>query len=151
VGGTPKFLEDTRRGLYSYEALKTRLISSRFSNNGFKDTSGPVIRLQMLSHDEVYVLLTYLIDIFNAHYRCESRNAKEELQMLMQEVINRLGAEALMTPREVIREFLNVLNILRQNPEATVTQIIHGSDYQPTFQAKDPDLDEDGEFAEFSL
>jgi len=151
IGGTPKFLEDTRRGLYSYEALKTRLVSSLFSNDGFKDTSGPVIRLQMLSHDEVYVLLTHLIDIFNAHYRVESHVTKDDLQMFMQEVLNRLGAEALMTPREVIREFLNILNILRQNPGATVGQIIHGADYQPTFQAKDPDLDEGGEFAEFSL
>lgn len=151
IGGTPKFLEDTRRGLYSYEALKTRLVTSRFSNDGFVDTSGPIIRLQMLSHDEVYVLLTHLIDIFNAHYRCESRVTKDDLQMFMQEVLNRLGAEALMTPREVIREFLSVLNILRQNPDASFAQIIHGSDYQPNFQAKDPDLDEGGKFAEFSL
>lgn len=151
IGGTPPFLEDPNRGLYSYEALKSRLIASRFSKDGFKDTSGPIIRLQMLSHDEIYLLLTHLRDVFNAHFRYESRVTEDDLQMFMQEVLNRLGAETLMTPREVIRDFLGVLNILRQNPEVSFGQVIHGPDFQPTLQGKDPDVDEGGKFAEFSL
>lgn len=151
LGGTPPFLEDPRRGLYSYEALKSRLVSSRFAREGFKDTSGPIIRLQLLSQTEIYLLLQNLLDTFDAHYQHQSMVSAEDIKTFMQEVLNRLGAEELLTPREIIRDFLSVLNILRQNPDTSFVQVVRASSFQPTQQAKDPDLDASSPFAEFSL
>lgn len=151
LGGTADFMENPHRGLYSYEALKSRLVSSRFANDNYRDTSGPVIRLNMLSHAEIYLLLTRLRDIFDQHYQHKSAVNEDDLRLFLQEVLNRLGAEALLTPREVIRDFLSVLNILRQNPEYNFRQIIQGNDFQPTRPGSDPDVDVDSPYAEFSL
>lgn len=60
MAGTPEFLTDTRRGLYSYEALQTRLAENAFAASGLKDLSGPVVRLGSLTPEELYVLLTKL-------------------------------------------------------------------------------------------
>lgn len=152
VGGTPQFLEDNRRGLYSYEALRSRLAESRFAKDGFKDFSGPLIRLETLTHNEIFVLLTRLSEVHAAHYGYEPFLKHEELRDFMQEVVNRLGAEELLTPREVVRDFVSILNLLRQNPDATLGKIIHGSDFRPTPAGKDPDQEAVGdEFKEFSL
>ncbi|MEZ4510886.1 MAG: ATP-binding protein [Chloroflexota bacterium] len=151
IGGTADFMEDTHRGLYSYEALKSRLVSSRYANDNYRDTSGPVIRLNMLNHAEIYLLLTRLRDIFDGHYQHQSAVNEDDLKLFMQEVLNRLGAEALLTPREVIRDFLSVLNILRQNPELSFHEIIQGSGFRPTQPGDDPDVEVDSPYAEFSL
>jgi hypothetical protein len=152
VGGTPQFLEDNRRGLYSYEALRSRLAESRFVKDGFRDFSGPVIRLETLTHNEIFVLLTRLMDVHAAHYRYEPFLKSDELRDFMQEVINRLGAEELLTPREVIRDFISILNILRQNPDTSFEKIIHGADFKATKPGEDPDQKDVGEnFQEFSL
>lgn len=151
MGGTPQFLEDQRRGLYSYEALRSRLAASRFEQNGLRDMASPVVRLQTLTHDEIFVLLTRLRDVHSAHYGYECHLAPFELQDFMQEVVNRLGANALLTPREVVRDFISVLNILHQNPTVTMSQLVHGEDFQPSKPGQDPDVIESNEFAEFTL
>lgn len=151
MGGTPNFLEDPRRGLYSYEALRSRLVSSRFTSDRFKDKSGPIIRLPELSHAEIYVLLQNLLLIFDAHYHHQSEVSAKDVEAFMQEEVNRLGSEVLLTPREVIRDFLTILNILRQHPDTTLGQILESSVFQPTRPGKDPELDADSPFAEFSL
>jgi hypothetical protein len=69
----------------------------------------------------------------------------------MQEAVNRLGAEKLLTPREVVRDFVVVMDILRQNPALSIQQVIQGPNFQPTPPSEDPDLVEGGEFAEFQL
>lgn len=152
IGGTPQFLEDNRRGLYGYEALRSRLAESRFRKDGFRDFSGPVIRLETLTHNEIFVLLTRLSEVHGAHYGYEPFLKSDELKEFMQEVINRLGAEELLTPREVIRDFISILNIIRQNPDTSFGQIIHGTDFKPTKPGEDPDQQIVGEdFQEFSL
>ena len=148
LGGTPQFLEDPRRGLYSYEALRSRLAESRFVKAGFQDLSGPIIRLESLSSDEVFVLLNRLTEIHRIHYGQATALTDADIQEFMQEIVNRLGADALLTPREVIRDFLSVLNVLRQNPDVVFGQMVHGSDFQPGAAGKDPDA---AEFAEFTL
>ncbi|MBP8003301.1 MAG: ATP-binding protein [Chloroflexi bacterium] len=150
IGGTPAFLEDTRRGLFSYEALKSRLETSRFSRQEYKDFSGPIIRLDALSHTEVYVLLTYLVNVFEAQYQVQDSASESDIQLFLQEVLHRLGADDLLTPREVVRDFLSVLNIVRQNPELTFAQVVKGTDFQPTKPGADPDLAA-SQFAEFDL
>ena len=151
MGGTPQFIEDSRRGLYSYEALRSRLAESRFAKDGLRDMSGPIIRLETLTHEEIFVLLTRLLDIHAAHHGYDVTFTHSDLHDFMQEVMNRLGAEELLTPREVIRDFLSVLNLLRQNTETSFSEIIHGKDFTPTLKGRDPESDETGEFGEFTL
>jgi len=151
VGGTPQFLEDNRRGLYSYEAFRSRLAESRFAKDGLRDLSGPVVRLETLTHEEIFVLLQRLACVYEAHYRYECNLAAEDYRVFMQEVVNRLGAESLLTPREVIRDFIAVLNIVRQNPGTTYTEIVSARDFKPTEPGKDPSDDGSSEFSEFTL
>ncbi len=117
VGGTPTFLEDQRRGLYSYEALETRLSASRFAKDGLKDVSGPVIRLQILNTDEIFTLLTHILEVYLAHHGFNPRLTAEDLQVFLQAIAGRIGADQLLTPREVVRDFITVLNLLRQHSE----------------------------------
>jgi hypothetical protein len=151
MGGTPQFVEDPRRGLYSYEALRSRLAASRFAGQGLRDTSGPILKLQTLTHEEIYVLLTRLAQIHVTHYGCAPRFDSEDLRAFLQEVANRLGAEELLTPRDVVRDFLAVLNLLLQNPQVSFKQVIGSPDFAPTKAGKDPDVGEGGGFAEFKL
>ncbi len=150
MGGTPQFLEDQRRGLYSYEALYTRLSRSRFSGKTLRDVSGPVISLEVLDYSEIHLLLTRILDVYTAHYQHDPQLSAVDLQNFMQTVVNRLGADELLTPREVVRDFISVLNLLRQNPDTTFPALIGSDAFQPTPAAPDPD-EVDDTFAEFDL
>lgn len=147
VAGTIQFLEDPRRGLYSYEAFRSRLAESRFLQEGMKDNSGPVIRLQVLTAEEIFVLLNRLQEVYICHHSLAPLLETEQLTKFMQEIASRLGAEHLLTPREVVRDFLAVLDILRQNPRVSFDQLIHGESFQPS---KEKEV-ESGELAEFKL
>lgn len=115
--GTTEFLENERRGLFSYNALKTRLQTNKFETAEMRDFAQPVIRLMPLTHDEVFVLLKKLKAVFDYNYKVNVNISDEDVQLFMEEMFNKPGASEFLTPREVIRDFLNVLNILRQNPD----------------------------------
>lgn len=115
IGGTVQFIEDQRRGLYSYEALRSRLQGNRFAANGLIDLAGPVIPLGRLSNEEILLLLRKIKEIHALHYDYESTISDADLVAFMEEVLNRLGAEDFLTPRDVIRDFTGVMNILVQN------------------------------------
>jgi len=115
--GTREVLENERRGLFSYNALKTRLETNKFETAEIRDFAQPVIRLMPLDHNEVFVLLKKLKEIFNYNYKTEVNISDAEIQQFMEEIFNKPGASEFLTPREVIRDFLNILNILRQNPQ----------------------------------
>jgi BREX system ATP-binding protein BrxC/D len=151
IGGTPQFLEDSTRGLYSYEALRSRLSPGRFSANGFQDTTSPVLRLNTLTSEEVFLLLAKIQEVHALHYGRSPILDNQQIQEFMQEVRNRLGAEAFLTPREIIRDFISILNILLQNPTTSFEQLVKGSDFKPTAPSKDPDLDVAPGYAEFSV
>ncbi|MBW4546319.1 MAG: ATP-binding protein [Symplocastrum torsivum CPER-KK1] len=151
MGGTPDFLEDSRRGLYSYEALRTRLVPGRAVINGFQDTSAPVIRLETLTTENILELLQRLAEVHAVHYKYKKTITAAQLQEFTNECVNRLGAKDLLTPREVVRDFIQSLNILQQNPQLTFKQLIQSSTFQPTRAGKNPDVDENSEFAEFTL
>ena len=123
-GGTPQFLEDTRRGLFSYEALKSRLTDSHFAEIGYKTFSSPVIRLRRLSDNELYALLTRLSKLHAAQAETIERLSDEENQLFLKNCLKRAGAQELITPREIIRDYLTMLNILRDNPEATFASLL---------------------------
>jgi P-loop Domain of unknown function (DUF2791) len=127
-GGTKDFLEDNRRGLFSYHALKSRLETNKFETNEIRDYSQPVIRLAPLSHEEIYVLLCKLKEIFEQHYVVSLDLIDRDIHFFMEEVYNRPGSKDFLTPRDVIRDYLKILNILRQNPSLDKLTLIKNTD-----------------------
>jgi hypothetical protein len=124
LGGTPQFLEDTRRGLFSYEALRSRLADSRFSGAGYRNMLGPVIRLRRLSDDELFALIARITKLHAQAYSWEPRVTTEEQVEFLKICLARAGADTMITPREIIRDYMQVLNILLQNPDATFAEIV---------------------------
>ncbi|GHT40507.1 hypothetical protein FACS189437_06190 [Bacteroidia bacterium] len=118
IAGTTDVLEDPAKGFYSYDALKTRLKVNLFETAELRDYAQPVIRLMPLTHNEIFVLLHNLKEIFDFNYSVEIDFSEKDIHTFMEEIFNKPGADEFLTPREVIRDFLNILNILRQNPEA---------------------------------
>ncbi|MDZ8241965.1 MAG: ATP-binding protein [Nostoc sp. ChiQUE01a] len=151
VGGTTKFLEDPNRGLFADQAWRRRTKESRFvANANVQEHLGPVIRLNPLSEAEILTLLQRLAEIHALNFNYQQTLTNRELKEFIQEIVNRLGAEALLTPGEIVRDFMSVLNILFQNPKILFGELIHDPKFKPTAVGKDVDVDEDNA-AEFSL
>lgn len=121
--GTREFLENERRGLFSYQALKSRLQTNKFETLEIRDFAQPVIKLTPLDHNEIFVLLKKLKLIFDFNYKTEINISDEEISAFMEEMFNKPGASEFLIPREVIRDFLNILNIIRQNPNVDKKQL----------------------------
>ncbi len=116
-GGTPQFLEDTRRGLFSYEALRSRLEDSRFvAEGGFRNLSAPVMRLRRLSDNELLALIARLSRLYAQKYNTDELVSEKQMQTFLQYELSRAGAQTMVTPREMIRDFLSLLSVLRENP-----------------------------------
>ena len=124
LGGTPQFLEDTRRGLFSYEALRSRLCDSRFALEGFKNLIGPVIRLRRLSDDELFALISRVTKLYAQNYGAEPRITEAQMVEFLKICLGRAGADSMITPREMLRDYMTVLNILMQNPNATFEEVV---------------------------
>ena len=150
-GGTPQFIEDERRGLFSYEALKSRLQSSNVGKDKYIDYSGPIIRLETLTNEEIFVLLEHLHEVFCAHNKIESLLTEKQIIDFMQIAANRIGAEKFLTPREITRDFISLMNILIQNPDASYESVIGEGKVKLQSVATDPDALDDDSFAEFDL
>jgi hypothetical protein len=130
-GGTTDFLTDTRRGLYSYEALQSRLAPNNFASAGVVDHSAPVLRLDPLTQEDLFILLTRLQAVF-ASGDAEHVTLKEaDLQAFMAQCRQRLGDTYFRTPRTTIVEFLNLLSILDQNPNEPLERFLKGLALQP--------------------
>ncbi len=124
-GGTPQFLEDTRRGLFSYDALKSRLSDSKYSEIGYRNLSSPVIRLRRLSDNELLALVKRLTLLYAQKEGMTTPSVTDsEIEMFMNIALSKAGAEEMITPREIIRDFLTLLNILKDNKEATFDSLI---------------------------
>jgi P-loop Domain of unknown function (DUF2791) len=151
LGGTTKFLEDPNRGLFADQAWRRRTKESRFVvQSGVQEYSGPVMRLNPLTEEEILTLLQRLTEIHLGNFGYEKALTNRELKEFVKEIVNRLGAEALLTPGEIVRDFISVLNILYQNPGISFGELIHGANFQPTAAGKNVGVDE-GDAAEFSL
>lgn len=138
--GTRETLENSRRGLFSYDALKTRLETNRFESAETRDMAQPVIRLYPLDHNEIFVLLQKLKAIFDLNYKTQIDIANADIHSFMEEMFNKPGAAEFLTPREVIRDFLSVLSILRQHPNKNKAELfgdIEISDERPDDSALD--------------
>ncbi|MCP4217692.1 MAG: ATP-binding protein, partial [bacterium] len=115
-GGTPEFLYDTRKGLYSYEALQSRLAANTFATGGLVDFTGPIIRLENLSPEDLYVLLTKLRHVFASGEPESYLMPDDGLHAFMEHCHKQIGDAYFRTPRNTIVSFVNLLSVLSQNP-----------------------------------
>lgn len=129
MGGTPQCIEDTRRGVFSYEALKSRLENSRFSDGTTRDLLSPIIKLKTLTPEEMYFLVQKLESIHALVYKYEPKLKAETLQYFIKTEFSRVGAGQNITPREIIRDFIEILNIILQNPDKTLESVLGGDGF----------------------
>ena len=115
--GTPQFLEDTRRGLFGYEALRSRLADTRFNQLGYVNYSSPVIRLRVLSENELLALLARLTSLYAEKTAKEEALTPDQMVRFLSAAMARTGSGEMMTPRELIRDYLGILTILDEHPE----------------------------------
>ena len=150
MGGTPQCIEDKYKGVFSYEALRSRLAEGHFATDEIKDLSAPIIRLQMLSQEEMYILIEKLRDIHAQLYNYAPTLVHEDLLYFLTVEYNRVGAETHITPREIIRDFIELVNILYQNPQKSVSEILGSNSFE---MAKGGLTDEEihNEFQEFEV
>lgn len=126
LGGTPEFLMDTRRGLYSYPALQSRLAENTFATQGLVDYTGPVVRLSSLSPEDFYVLLAKLRHVFAGGNEAKCLVLDEGLTAFMEHCSKRIGDAYFRTPRTTITSFINLLSVLEQNPKASWQELLGG-------------------------
>lgn len=131
-GGTPQFLEDPRRGLFSYEALRSRLSDGRFSEAGYQNLSAPVIRLRRLSDNELLALIRRLTILFEQKEGITGVISSERMERFLRTTLARAGADEMVTPREIIRDYLTLLSILRDHPDADFDKLIAPTDAPDT-------------------
>ncbi len=137
VCGTPEFIEDSNRGLYSYEALRSRLISGRFEN-GYDNYLGPVINLRPLTNEEIFVLLRTIRDLHAQRYGYESGVTDEMLERYLKVVLASVISTSMITPREITRDLIGLLDTMHQNPQTRFDDMISGRRVEPD---SDPDDD----------
>ncbi len=148
MGGTPECIEDMRRGVYSYEALRSRLAQGRFGREGVRDMLSPVIRLDPLTSEEMLVLTEKLADIHAQLFDYTQTLTQQDFVDFIRIEYARIGADSHITPREVIRDFIELLNIIHQNPSLTVRSLLGSEAF--AFASAQPEPS-DGQFAEFEL
>ena len=140
-GGTPQFLEDTRRGLFSYDALKSRLADSKYSELGYQNLSAPGIRLRRLSDNELLALVKRLTKLYAQREGAQTLPLTDaQIETFMNHALSRAGAEELITPREIIRDFLTLLNILRDNPAAVFENLVKDVTFSKTEKTEVDDV-----------
>lgn len=133
-GGTPEFLEDQQRGLFSYEALRSRLAPSKY---GQYNSSGPVLKLQQLSNEEIFVLLQKLRDLHGSHVPNSRPLEDQAIEAFMREELKRIGSTQLLTPRELIRDFVALSDLLAQQPERHWQELLGQIEPLPTDDLND--------------
>lgn len=155
MGGTPTSIEDRRRGVFSYEALRSRLAQGRFAREDLKDMLAPIIRLQPLTYEELLVLIEKLMQIHAGYFGWTPTLTENDLVDFLKIEFGRVGADTHLTPREVIRDFIELLDILCQNPGANVAELLQsvgGDALAPATATGDTDTaGGDRNFAEFTI
>lgn len=150
MGATPQAIEDKRRGVYSYEALRSRLAEGKFSRPGARDLLAPVIRLEPLTPEEMLVLCEKLCAMHAGLYGYQRSLSTQELADFIKLEYGRIGADQNITPREVIRDFIELLDLLYQNPSLTLGELMESEVF--TYAKSQAVSDEtDGNYVEFTL
>lgn len=155
MGGTPQSIEDRRRGIYSYEALRSRLTQGRFATDDLVDLLAPVIHLQPLTYEELLVLTEKLADIHAGLFAYERSITEQDLVHFLEAEFGRVGADTHLTPREVIRDFIEMLDILSQNPDVTPQDLLKderftGAIISPV-QQQEEDTHVQDQYSEFEI
>ena len=150
MGATPQAVEDKRRGVYSYEALRSRLAEGKFSRPGARDLLAPVIRLEPLTPEEMLVLCEKLSDMHVDLYGYGRKIETDQLGDFIKLEYGRIGADQNITPREVIRDFIELLDLMYQNPALDMAALLQSEAF--SYAKSDAVSDEaDSNYAEFTL
>lgn len=131
MGGTPTSIEDRRRGIFSYEALRSRLVQGRFAREDMRDMLAPIIRLQPLTHEELLVLIEKIAHIHSGYFGYTCTMTDADLVEFLTIEFSRVGADTHLTPREVIRDFIELLDIMFQNPTASLKELMQANAEAP--------------------
>ena len=150
MGATPQAIEDRRRGVYSYEALRSRLANGKFSKEGATDMYAPVINLEPLNAEEMLVLTEKLAQMHATLYGYESTITDEDLATFIKIEYGRVGAETNITPREVIRDFIELLDITLQHPDQKIGDLLNSDKF--SYTKSEAVSDEKGDdYTEFTI
>lgn len=150
MGATPQAIEDKRRGVYSYEALRSRLAEGKFSKPGARDLLAPVIRLDPITAEEMLILCEKLAAMHAGLYDYEQKITTNDLAAFIKIEYERIGADVHITPREVIRDFIELLDILYQNPEMSIIELLNSDTF--SYAKSDAVSDTtDENYAEFTI
>ena len=150
MGATPQAIEDKRRGVYSYEALRSRLAEGKFSKPGARDLLAPVIRLDPITAEEMLILCEKLAAMHAGLYGYEQKITTNDLAGFIKIEYERIGADVHITPREVIRDFIELLDILYQNPGMSVIELLNSDTF--SYAKSDAVSDTtDENYAEFTI
>lgn len=153
LGGTPEFLMDTRRGLYSYSALQSRLSQNTFAINGLVDNTGPVIKLSSLSPEDLYVLLQKIRHVYSLGKTEDYLIQDDGIYSFMEHCSNKIGDSYFRTPRTTITAFINLLAVLEQNPSIKWHDLIDSIEVEFDNGASTDELidDSEEEFVNFKM
>lgn len=154
LGGTPEFLLDTRRGLYSYPALQSRLVQNTFASDGLVDFSGPVVRLSSLTPEDFYVLLQKIRSVYALGDADKFLVPDQGIFSFMEHCSKRIGDTYFRTPRTTITAFINMLAVLDQNPGAAWQSLLGGIEVAPDTGGvtdEQVEVDDGDEFASFKM
>ena len=149
--GTPQCIEDQRRGLYSYEALRSRLADGRFASDK-RDMMAPVIKLSPLTAEEMLVLAEKLEEIHCGLYDHAALLNDKQREDFIKLEYGRVGADQNITPREIIRDFIQLLNVLCQHPGTSPSELIGSGEFtfSPSSAVSD-DASAKDEYSEFEI
>ncbi|WP_251716436.1 ATP-binding protein [Lactobacillus agrestimuris] len=150
MAGTPQSIEDRRRGVYSYEALRSRLSEGKFSKAGARDMYAPVIKLDPLTAEEMLVLTEKLADMHAGFYGYERTITDDNLAQFIKIEYARIGADTNITPREVIRDFIELLDIVWQNPQTNIEELLNSDQFSYTKSEAVSD-DKKDDYTEFTI
>lgn len=150
MGGTPQCIEDTKRGVFSYEALKSRLEEGRFGRENVRDMLAPVIKLTPLTYEEMLVLIEKLAAIHAGLFEYRQILTQEDMIHFIKIEFSRIGANTHITPREVIRDFIELMNIVYQNPGIDVAGLLGSDEFKYAENAVNGEAVEK-EFDEFEI
>lgn len=150
MGGTPQCVEDTKKGIFSYDALRSRLTEGKFASEDTINLLSPIIRLKRLTPDEMFILTEKLRDIHADLHGYTAILTQEDLMEFIKIEYERVGADSHITPREVIRDFIELLDILFQNPQKSFADIIQKQEFVFSEGTK-KEIEEQTEFEDFDI
>lgn len=147
--GTLEFVTDERRGLYNYEALRSRLVEHSFQKEGLVDYTAPVVKLVTLKNEELYLLLERLCELHSCHFQWDCPLGREELTAFLSASLSQVGASTHLTPRELSRNFMGLLSMMQQNPDKSFQFFLGEEEFFAPMEEEGTAIDDD--FAEFEL